>query len=675
MKIRRVLVGVLVLFLALAGSNLPVAHAATITVSNTNDSGPGSLRQAIADAASGDIIAFAPGLTGTITLTSGELLIDKDLTIIGPGAASLAISGNDVSRVFDIASGVTVSIYGVTIRDGYTSGSGGGIATMGTLRLSHAIVTGSSADNGGGISVLTGGTLTLTDATISSNTATAGGGVDVYAGTATMNNVTIQGNTTTETGGGIYNDGTVTLVNVTISGNGAALGGGGIDNRDTATLTNVTISNNSGDGFLQENYASTNATLKNTLIANNTPANCDLHKALTSQGYNLSSDNSCASSFTAPGDLNNTNPLLGALADNGGSTQTHALQTGSPAIDAGTNTGCPSADQRGVTRPLDGDGNSTPICDIGAFEYNPPSGTTYWTSGWVSIDPDEVLVFEHNLGGNPDDYAVDLWFNDTDGGFGVNRRNYGGLEYDNNLYGARWQNLTTNTIEVYRYANDNVADQVRVTVWIPTAVADQWDSGWVNINQAQTFPFNHNLNIAADDLTVALWFESATWGWGIHQIAFGGLSIDAPAAQRGAYWHNLTDNAVQVTRMPNDPYIEQVRLVVQRATTPHYDSDWQDIAAGTVFTFSHNLNWNPDMLIVRGECNDPNSGGLGINLRYAGGDHNGGWRGMNLQNLTANSVTAARRTDDPYCAQARVRIWKRSIPVYLPIVLKNYSSP
>jgi predicted outer membrane repeat protein len=668
MKIRRVLVGVLVLFLALAGSNPPVAHAATLTVSNTNDSGSGSLRQAIADAGSGDIITFAPGLTGTITLASGELSINKDLTIIGPGAASLAISGNNASRVFRIFNGVTVSIYGVTIRNG-NAADGGGISNTGTLTLNNVIVTGNAAtDDGGGIFNATGGTLTLTDVAISSNTATDdGGGIYVYDGTVTMTGVTINGNTASGLGGGIYNDGTVTLVNVTISGNAAATGGGGISNKYTATLTNVTISNNSGDGFFQDGYSYTSATLKNTLIANNTAANCHLNKALTSQGYNLSSDNSCASSFTAPGDLNNTNPLLGALADNGGSTQTHALQAGSPAIDAGTNTGCPSADQRGVTRPLDGDGNSTTICDIGAFEYNPPSGTTYWTSGWVSIDPDEVLVFEHNLGGNPDDYAVDLWFNDTDGSLGANRRNYGGLEWNNGWYGARWQRLTSNTIEVYRYPDDNVADQVRVTVWIPAAVANQWDSGWVNIEQGQTLPFNHNLNISADNLTVVLWFKSTIWG--IHHIAFGGLSIDDPIAQRGAYWHNLTGNAIQVTRLPDDPYIQQVRLVVQRATTPHYDSGWQNIATGSTLDLAHNLNWNPDLLIVRAECNDDD---LGINQRYAGGDHNGGWRGANLQNLTANSVTVARRVNDAYCDQVRVRIWKRNMFVYLPLVLRNF---
>jgi predicted outer membrane repeat protein len=667
MKDKRTALVTLLLLLGLAVGGVPVARAATGTVTNTNDSGAGSLRQVIADATPGDTIVFAAGAAGTITLTSGELSINKNLTIIGPGASSLAISGNDASRVFNVPGGVAASIHGVTIQNGRAA-DGGGIWNSGTLTLNRVVVTSNTATNdGGGIYNSTGGTLTLTDVTINGNTATAdGGGMKVYSGTVTMTGVTVNGNTAGSLGGGIYNTETMTLTNVTISGN-TATQGGGFFNQDTATLTNVTISNNTGDGFFQDGYAYTNATLKNTLIANNTAANCDLNKALTSQGYNLSSDNSCATSFTTTGDLNNTDPLLSALASNGGATQTHALQSGSPAIDTGANTGCPSTDQRGVTRPLDGNGDSNAICDIGAFEYNPPGGATYWTSGWVTINQGQALTFTHNLGGNPDDYAVDLWFNDTDGDLGINRRNYGGLEWINNWYGARWQRLTTNTIEVYRYPDDNVADQVRVTVWIPAPVSDKWDSGWVNINQGETFPFNHNLNITANDLTVGLYFKSADLG--IHQAGFGGLSIDAPPAQHGAYWHNLTNNAVQVTRMPDDTYIDQVRVIVQRGVTPHYDSGWQDIAAGSLLDFNHNLNWNPDMLIVRGECNDP-AFGFGINARYAGGDHNGGWRGMNLQNLTANTVTVVRRLNDPYCAQARVRIWKRTASLYLPLVLR-----
>ncbi|MBI4463628.1 MAG: hypothetical protein HY647_02890, partial [Acidobacteria bacterium] len=101
---------ILVLFSALS------VFGTTITVSNTNDSGAGSLRDAIAGAASGDIILF--NVNGTITLTSGEIEISKNLTITGPGAESLAISGNKVSRVFSITGGYTVVISGLFIENG-----------------------------------------------------------------------------------------------------------------------------------------------------------------------------------------------------------------------------------------------------------------------------------------------------------------------------------------------------------------------------------------------------------------------------------------------------------------------------------------------------------------------------------------------------------------------------
>src|SRR6266849_5575211 len=102
-----------VLSLFFAGATLlstSAASADTITVVNTNDSGPGSLRQALADANDGDTINFDSSLTGTITLTSGELLVNDSITISGPGANTLAVNGNAASRVFHIASGKTVTI-------------------------------------------------------------------------------------------------------------------------------------------------------------------------------------------------------------------------------------------------------------------------------------------------------------------------------------------------------------------------------------------------------------------------------------------------------------------------------------------------------------------------------------------------------------------------------------
>jgi hypothetical protein len=121
-------------------------HADIITVTNTNDSGPGSLRQALADANDGDTINFA--VTGTIGLTTGELLVDKTITISGPGANNLAIDGSAKDRVFHIASGRTVTISGLTIINGYTTGFGGGIHNDHTsLTLNNCTVT---ANNGSG---------------------------------------------------------------------------------------------------------------------------------------------------------------------------------------------------------------------------------------------------------------------------------------------------------------------------------------------------------------------------------------------------------------------------------------------------------------------------------------------------------------------------------------------
>jgi parallel beta-helix repeat protein len=163
-----------------------------------------------------------------------------------------------------------------------------------------------------------------------------------------ITNCTISGNTATASGGGIFNDdvGTITLANSTISSNTATTSGGG-------------IFNNGGT-----------ATLKNTIVANSTTGGDCAGTALASNGNNLDSDGTCG--LAAAGDLPNTDPQLGPLADNGGPTQTHALLTGSPAIDAGNDAACPVTDRRGVARPIDGDEDGTATCDMGAYEFEPP---------------------------------------------------------------------------------------------------------------------------------------------------------------------------------------------------------------------------------------------------------------------------------------------------------------
>jgi predicted outer membrane repeat protein len=131
-----------------------VAALTNIVVQNTNDSGPGSLRAALANPANSQTITFSPGVTGRISLTSGQLVVSNGVTILGPGANVLAIDGKGSSRVFYISPGATVTIAGLTITNGSASGSiGGGIYNdHATTTVSNCTLTGNSAMfSGGGI--------------------------------------------------------------------------------------------------------------------------------------------------------------------------------------------------------------------------------------------------------------------------------------------------------------------------------------------------------------------------------------------------------------------------------------------------------------------------------------------------------------------------------------------
>ncbi|MDQ3013973.1 MAG: hypothetical protein M3X11_25130, partial [Acidobacteriota bacterium] len=236
----------------------------TITVKSNADSGgscPGptcTLRQAIAIARPGDTIGFdLSTVVSPITLTS-TLTINKSLTIQGPGANLLTVSGNRAVRVFLIVGG-DVTLSGLMIADGQGQ-SGGGIRKegTGTLTILNSTLSGNSASEGGGIYNFSTGTTTVSNSTLSGNSATDGGGIlNIGAGTVNITTSLLSGNTVTSNGGGINNlgTGTVNVTSSTLSGNSArgnfrSLGGGIFNNSTgTVTITNSTLSGNSASGF------------------------------------------------------------------------------------------------------------------------------------------------------------------------------------------------------------------------------------------------------------------------------------------------------------------------------------------------------------------------------------------------------------------------------------------
>ncbi len=306
--------------------------------------------------------------------------------IISHGALTLSSSlvySNTATAGGGIANTGMLTLTDVTISNNTATDMGGGGIRNGSsdarlnlynVSISNNHTTGSTP-NGAGISMYSGSTAHLTDVTVFANTpARLGGGIFADTGTIlTIDRSMIASNIVAAgDGAGIYTKGTMTLTNVTISANsGNNANGGGIQNSGsgTALIVNSTIVSNtltgiigSGGAINNSNASGTSVQILNTILANNTTAdlgpNC--YGAVYSLGYNLENLNSCG--LTGTGDRPNTNPRIGPLANNGGPTMSHALLVGSPAIDGGTNSGCPSVDQRGVHRPLGA------RCDIGAYE-------------------------------------------------------------------------------------------------------------------------------------------------------------------------------------------------------------------------------------------------------------------------------------------------------------------
>jgi hypothetical protein len=309
-----------------------------------------TIRDALGVATSADSVTVPAG-TYIVNPQLGPLILSGD-KLNGAGARSTILDGGGaqgtrvISTSNDPLNGAGSQVSGVTIRRGNgvgsaSSGTGGGVFISGALGLVNSEVVGNTAaNNGGGIGIAGSATLTMVGSTVASNTATGGPGGGIWTGAESLvvvANSTISGNTAGDgNGGAIFSSGyTVALLNVTVAGNsGASIGG----------------------------LAGVGAALQNTILYGNSGAQCGLSGTVTANN-SLAQDGTCG--LSGNGNITGVNPGLGALANNGGPTDTQAIGATSIAVDRG-GAGCQATDQRGVPRPQLGS------CDIGAYEYRAP---------------------------------------------------------------------------------------------------------------------------------------------------------------------------------------------------------------------------------------------------------------------------------------------------------------
>jgi hypothetical protein len=361
--------------------------------------------------------SFASGFgDAAIDVKENAYFILNGVTVTGASISAVFIAGTSTAEISN--SLITNNTITVASAGSSLNPNGGGITNYGTLLLKDSTISNNSAaGSGGGIFNNSGfnnsGTVTITNTTISNNSAEkSGGGISngdgtysYTAGTITINNTTISGNSAKENGGGIFNgdglssytEGIITMNNTTISGNSARENGGGIFNQEKTYLNNSTITNNTADldsnnngtggGIynLDDDYNPREVYAKNTIIAGNFDTgiyNPDIYGPINGNDFNLIGNINGASGTIGTGtDIVKPNILLGSLQNNGGTTQTHALLDGSPAINAGKNSLIPLD-----TKDFDGDGNTTEtipfdqrgtgfsritnnLVDIGAFEF------------------------------------------------------------------------------------------------------------------------------------------------------------------------------------------------------------------------------------------------------------------------------------------------------------------
>jgi CSLREA domain-containing protein len=486
-----------------------------------------SLRAAVmeADTFNGSTVITLPA--GTYTLSQGELQVTKNIVIDGAGARSTIVDQAATARVFEVDSGSTSLITGITITGG-SADIGGGVRVFGTLGLTDVTITGNTAStSGGGIDL--NGTVTITDSTVAHNSSPGGGfggGIDDFGQALVITNSTIADNSSGTNAGGILAASTTSLLNDTIVGNtaGNSTGGGSLYVYGGAPVGAINSIFDSPVGGGGECSGGT----------------------LSAQSLNdITSDATCGT--VTHGAI--ADPQLGTLQNNGGSTDTFLPNASSPAVDAGNDAACPAIDQRGVIRP------QGPHCDIGAVELAasspppppPPPATADAAQSSVQASPgtvpadgttaSTVTVTLRDTGGNPV-AGKTVTLTPTGGSFSTVS-----ASTTTNAGGQATFTVTDATAETVGYVADDTSDGVIVTptasvVFQPTATVYVVDTATGSTAGAGHYTLASaivaaNAHAGADTITFKPGLGTVTIGSGGLPAITDALTIDgcSPAAE------------------------------------------------------------------------------------------------------------------------------------------------
>jgi PKD repeat protein len=538
---------------------LPAAGQSSFVVTNTSNSGPGTLRDAINNATTGGVITFATNLSGaTITLAS-TLMLTNSLTIDASALTNgIQINGNGAVQIFNVASNTTVVVNSLTVTNGYTQGNGAGITNAGTLTLNQCTLSENSAPFGGGGGIWNVGTATLNQCTLSGNSGPYGGGGIYNLGTLTLNNCALSGNTSIEgigggidnyegtltvnqctvagnsagNGGGIFNGGTLTVSQCTFSGNSAMYSyddsyGGGIFNGGTLTVNQCTVSENSaaqGGGGIYNGFSCTLMITNSIVAGNNSGSGADIYNGYLFNHYEgnfivglgtLGGSNIIQNIYDPALGISGTPPIasspnLAPPGNYGGPTQTMPPLPGSPAIGTGSvaaNTF--TTDQRGYPRTQNG------LIDIGAVELPTVQFTANPTNSNV---PATVEFGSPNV--DSDGTSITQWnWNYGDG-------NTSAGQYQTYIYTAAGTYLpsliVTNSLGLALAATGpaiTVTTPPAGTGMIMTVYDDSLENGWQDYGFATDNYTNHS-PVHSGTNSISVTINSPYYGIQIHHADF-----------------------------------------------------------------------------------------------------------------------------------------------------------